>query len=735
MDEAHRSKYSVHPGADKMYYDLRDRYWWPRMKKDIAEYVSKCLTCLKVKAEHQRPSGLLQQPEILTDGQSERTIQTLEYMLRACILDFKGSWDVHLPLVEFSYNNSYHSSVRCAPFEALYGRKCRSPIMWDEAGEGQLIGHELVQETTEKISQIKDRLKAARVVRFGKKGKLAPTFVGPFEIVEKVCPVAYRLDLPEELNGVHNTFHVSNLNKCLTDPTLQVPLDEIRVDAVEFFRRALDIFTKALCRERIEFLIDKLGMRSFTPETLKELADEAEEYQNRRDLPRDIPLDSVEVLRHDVKRSKSENKGKVSPEMELVLEQTQQGTSYEVSLSTEGVEELKRKVKIKDEKKKAFLTLRQKPDSHKMVLGGYCDEALKSKNFKEVSVTLITERFSRSDEVLKLKNFKKDASLKLSSIKSRKAPGVVKPEIGGNVNFEIKSQFMRELREDTFSRNKNDDACEHVERVLDIISLFNIPGVSHDAVMLPEGDETLYQAWVQYNDLLYKFPTHDINSHQKVNIFYNGLGTMNCQLLDSQGPIPGMTPAQALTSIQTMADHFQKWHDGASNRNIESSSNSEGIVAIVNKLENLDRDIKKLKENVHAIQVRCQIYRGTHLNKDFPLNEEVKSVEDVKYRDREAHGKIIQGLETKVKTLANEVEERANNGKFKECKTICTEDGSPLYTPFYYSPEEIEYFFANLGFSDNEKQETDNLGMAVALAALEATLKMKKKNLKKKSRV
>ncbi|GJU67899.1 putative reverse transcriptase domain-containing protein [Tanacetum coccineum] len=179
-------------------------------------------------------------------------------MLRACVLDFGGSWDVHLPLVEFSYNNSYHSSMRCASFEALYGRKCRSPILWAEVREGQLIGPELVQETTEKISQIKDRLKAARdrqksyadkrrkplefsvgdyvllkvspwkgVVRFGKKGKLAPRFVGPFEIIEKVGPVAYRLDLPEELNGVHDTFHVSNLKKCLADPTLKVPLDEI----------------------------------------------------------------------------------------------------------------------------------------------------------------------------------------------------------------------------------------------------------------------------------------------------------------------------------------------------------------------------------------------------------------------------------------------------------------------------------------------------------------------------
>nr|GEU49738.1 putative reverse transcriptase domain-containing protein [Tanacetum cinerariifolium] len=151
-------------------------------------------------------------------------------MLRACILDFEGSWDVHLPLVEFSYNNSYHSSVRCAPFKALYGRKCRLPIMLDEVGEGQLIGPKLVQETTEKISQIKDRLKKG-VVRFGKKRKLAPRFVGPFEIIEKVGPIAYRLDLLKDLNGVHDTFHVSNLKKFLVDLTLQVPLDEIRVDA------------------------------------------------------------------------------------------------------------------------------------------------------------------------------------------------------------------------------------------------------------------------------------------------------------------------------------------------------------------------------------------------------------------------------------------------------------------------------------------------------------------------
>ncbi|GJY61104.1 hypothetical protein Tco_0461761 [Tanacetum coccineum] len=150
------------------------------------------------------------------------------------------------------------------PFEVciIEGKVIRSPIIWAEVGEGQLIGPELVQKTTEKITQIKDRLKAAHdcqkcyvdkrrkplefsvgdyvllkvspwkgVVRFGKKGKLAPRFVGLFEIIKKVGLVAYRLDFPEELNGVHDTFHVSNLKKCLADPTLKVPLDEIRVDA------------------------------------------------------------------------------------------------------------------------------------------------------------------------------------------------------------------------------------------------------------------------------------------------------------------------------------------------------------------------------------------------------------------------------------------------------------------------------------------------------------------------
>ncbi|GKC81150.1 zinc knuckle CX2CX4HX4C containing protein, partial [Tanacetum coccineum] len=146
-----------------------------------------------------------------------------------------------------------------------------------------------------------------------------------------------------------------------------------------------------------------------------------------------------------------------------------------------------------------------------------------------------------------------------------------------------------------------------------------------------EGDESLFQAWERYNNLLYKFPTHDINSHQKLNIFYKGLSTMNRQLLDSQGPIPGMRPAKALTAIQSMADHSHKWHDGSTSRNIRSSSSKDRLAALVNKLDNLGRDMKKLKESVHAIQVGCQICEGPHLDKDCPINEEVKHVEEVRY--------------------------------------------------------------------------------------------------------
>ncbi|GJV88713.1 reverse transcriptase domain-containing protein [Tanacetum coccineum] len=149
MYESHKSKYSIHPGSDKMYQDLKKLYWWPDMKAIIAEYVG---TQLDMSTSYH--------PK--TDGQSERTIQTFEDMLRACVIDFGKGWGKHLPLVEFSYINSYHASIKAAPFEALYGRKCRSPVCWAEVGDVQLTGPKIIHEITEKIVQIQQRLQDAR---------------------------------------------------------------------------------------------------------------------------------------------------------------------------------------------------------------------------------------------------------------------------------------------------------------------------------------------------------------------------------------------------------------------------------------------------------------------------------------------------------------------------------------------------------------------------------------------
>ncbi|GJZ49549.1 putative reverse transcriptase domain-containing protein [Tanacetum coccineum] len=310
LEEAHKSKYSIHPGATKMYLDLKKNYWWPGMKRDCVKCVEKCLTCLKVKAEHQKPYGKIQPLEIpvwkwekitmnfvtklprttkkhdliwvivdrltksahfipirenmpvpklakiyvneivahhgvpvsivsdrdgrftsnfwrdfqeelgtmlhmstafhpQTDGQSERTIQTLEDMLRACVIDFGGNWDDHLPLVKFAYNNSYHASIKIPPYEMLNGRRWRMPVCWDEVGSKELSSTDVVLATTEKIETIRERLKEAQdrwksyankrrrlikfdvgdfvmlkvspwkgVMRFKNKGKLSLRFIG-----------------------------------------------------------------------------------------------------------------------------------------------------------------------------------------------------------------------------------------------------------------------------------------------------------------------------------------------------------------------------------------------------------------------------------------------------------------------------------------------------------------------------------------------------------------------------
>ena len=370
LAEIHDTPYSIHPGATKMYNDLKGNFWWFGMKRDVAKYVKKCMTCQQVKAEHQKPGGELQSIQIpewkweeiamdfitglprttngydaiwvivdrltktahfipikitysmerlaelyvkeivrlhgipksiisdrdgrftskfwksvqnamgtrlhfstafhpQTDGQTERTNLILEDMLRACSLDFKTSWCKMLPLAEFAYNNSFQATIGMAPYEALYGRKCRSPICWHEAGEKKLMESvdaertDFVNETSEMIKLIRRRIETAQsrqksyadkrrrplefavgeyvflkvapmkgVMRFGKKSKLSPRFIGPYEIVKQIGKVAYQLKLPSEMSAIHNVFHVSMLKKYVPDPThvIEPQVIEIRED-------------------------------------------------------------------------------------------------------------------------------------------------------------------------------------------------------------------------------------------------------------------------------------------------------------------------------------------------------------------------------------------------------------------------------------------------------------------------------------------------------------------------
>nr|ABA95128.1 retrotransposon protein, putative, Ty3-gypsy subclass [Oryza sativa Japonica Group] len=361
LTEAHQTQYSIHPGSTKMYQDLKEKFWWVSMRKEIAEFVALCDVCQRVKAEHQRPAGLLQPLQIpewkweeigmdfitglprtssghdsiwvvmdrltkvahfipvhttytgkrlaelylarimclhgvpkkivsdrgsqftskfwqklqeelgtrlnfstayhpQTDGQTERVNQILEDMLRACALDFGGAWDKSLPYAEFSYNNSYQSSLQMAPFEALYGRKCRTPLFWNQTGERQLFGTEVLTEAEEKVRTVRERLRIAQsrqksyadnrrreltfeagdyvylrvtplrgVHRFQTKGKLAPRFVGPYRILERRGEVAYQLELPSNMVGIHDVFHVSQLKKCLRVPEEQASSEHIDI--------------------------------------------------------------------------------------------------------------------------------------------------------------------------------------------------------------------------------------------------------------------------------------------------------------------------------------------------------------------------------------------------------------------------------------------------------------------------------------------------------------------------
>ena len=390
LKEAHDSPLTIHPGSTKMYQDLRQRFWWTRMKREIAEFVANCDVCRRVKAEHQRPAGTLQPlaiPEWKWDkvsmdfitgfpktkkgnnaifvvidrlskvahflpvresitasqlaelyisrivslhgvpleinsdrgsiftsrfwesfqnamgthlsfstafhpqssGQVERVNQILEDMLRACVISFGMNWEKCLPFAEFAYNNSYQSSLGKAPFEVLYGRRCRTPLNWSETGERQLFGPDMIQDAEEQVRIIREKLKTAqsrqksqydrhhkavtfevdekaylRVTplkgthRFGIKGKLAPRYIGPFRILAKRGEVAYQLELPPHLSKVHDVFHVSQLRRCFSDPIREVDHETLDLQDNLSYReypvRILDQAERTTRRRNLKFL-------------------------------------------------------------------------------------------------------------------------------------------------------------------------------------------------------------------------------------------------------------------------------------------------------------------------------------------------------------------------------------------------------------------------------------------------------------------------------------------------
>ena len=224
-----------------------------------------------------------------TDGQLEWTIQILEDMLRACVLDLKGSWEEHFPLLDFAYNNSYQASIQMVPYEALYGRPCRSPICWTEVGESSITGPDLIRDTSDKVGVIRKRLLTAQswqksyadvrrrplefkegdhvfskvmpkrgVIRFSKQGKLSPRYIGPFKVLERVGTVAYRLAFPPSLSSVHEVFRVSMLRKYTQDPTHIMDWGEFVVDADGTFEegpvRIMNSREQVLCGEIVRLV-------------------------------------------------------------------------------------------------------------------------------------------------------------------------------------------------------------------------------------------------------------------------------------------------------------------------------------------------------------------------------------------------------------------------------------------------------------------------------------------------
>ncbi|GJW18864.1 putative reverse transcriptase domain-containing protein [Tanacetum coccineum] len=247
MHESHKSKYSIHPGSDKMYQDLKKLYWWPNMKAEIATYVSKCLTCAKVKAEHQKPSGLLQQPEI-PEWKWEKITMDFVSGLPRTPSGYDSIWVIVDRLTKFAHFLPMKKTDSIEKLAQLYLKeivfimralRLHHLKLYMGGSVDRLFAGVRLEIANLQVSPWKG------VIRFGKYGKLSPRYIGPFRILERIGPVAYKLELPDKLHGIHNTFHVSNLKKCLADENLVIPLEEIQLDdKLHFIEEPVEIMDR-----------------------------------------------------------------------------------------------------------------------------------------------------------------------------------------------------------------------------------------------------------------------------------------------------------------------------------------------------------------------------------------------------------------------------------------------------------------------------------------------------------
>ncbi|GJZ00623.1 putative reverse transcriptase domain-containing protein [Tanacetum coccineum] len=719
MHESHKSKYSVHPGSDKMYQDLKKLYWWPNMKAEIATYVSKCLTCAKVKAEYQKPSGLLVQPVIpvwkwenitmdfvtklpkTSTGQDiiwvivdrltksahflpMKETDSMEKLTRQFLKEVVLRHGVPVSIIsdqDSNFTSHFWKSLNEAL--ALYGQKCRSPICWAEVGDAQLTGPEVVYETTEKIIQIKKRFQTARdrqksyadrrrkplefevgdkvmlkvspwkgVIRFGKRGKLNPRYIGPFRIIAKVGTLAYRLELPEQLSRVHSTFHVSNLKMCFVDEPLAIPLEEIQIDdKLHFIEEPVEIMdqeVKRLKQSRIPIV--KLNYY-----VLGEMR--VDEYCNNRN--EGISTQHGTIQQHAAEFSdKLCRPNKIYDLMDankkIDFEQVQ--CPPESKLLTNIIKNHPLRFSIAASSSVPWIYMAQfwhtlKEDGSKYRLTFMLDK-------KEFSLT-------QSDDILQQQTLTSVLHKQLTIIMIMYAEvfGIdvpltqSQPTESTQGTHRTPSAPRRSTRltppAPVLAVDKADEMIlqdtlqmvEELENVIDDSPIpknvdQNIPGTRYQTWSLlqeiPNMPYPILGYALEYDISHLPFglrpnsPVQYTYSFKLINTAYPTIP------LDTEYRSSGTEADSKFSIIDFRAKFFLSFFGTnptdclslVSGRSIETS---DGLAAIQAQLNNLGREIKKVNKKVYAAQVGCEQCKGPHYTKDCPLKEEGKTLEEAYY--------------------------------------------------------------------------------------------------------